>query len=129
LNGGETISITIATSNPFLPSLPSDEPLNPGDVIFYWHELFVCGNPVGERYGTIRDIDPDRDPILRLNTMDPLQSTHRVKRVKIMQSDGTLVENAAATWKEISEYRIKKSAEAPYQISREGAGVGSILGR
>jgi hypothetical protein len=61
--------------------------------------------------------------------MDPLQSTHRVKCVKIMQSDGTLVENAAATWREISEYRVKKSAEAPYQISRKGARVGSILGR
>jgi hypothetical protein len=77
--------------NLFCPLPPSEEELCPGDVIFYWHELYVCGNPMGERNATIRDIDPDRDPMLRLETMDPLSWSHRVKRVKVMQPDGTLL--------------------------------------
>jgi hypothetical protein len=41
----------------------------------------------------IRDVDPDRCLILRLYTMDPLHQTHKVKWVKIMQPDGTLIYN------------------------------------
>jgi hypothetical protein len=30
--------------NPFIPVPPGDEPLCPGDVIFYWHDLFMWRN-------------------------------------------------------------------------------------
>lgn len=70
--------------NPFIPVPPGDEPLCPGDVIFYWHDLYMCRNPMGERYATIQDGDPDRYPILRLDTMDPLSNMHRVKRIKVI---------------------------------------------
>jgi len=70
--------------NPFIPVPPGDEPLCPGDVIFYWHDLYMCRNPMGERYATIQDGDPDRYPILRLDTMDPLGNMHRVKRIKVI---------------------------------------------
>ncbi len=85
----------------------SDEPLKPGDVIIYWHALYVCGNPMGERYATVREINPDRYLILRLDTMDPLHCTHKVKRVKIMQPDGTLIDNDEPTWREIAEFKIE----------------------
>jgi len=100
-----------------------------GDVIFYWHDLFVCGNPMGRRTATVRDIDPNRDPMLRLDTMDYLRRDHCVQRIKVLQPDGTMVENIDAKWREIQEFRLHKSAPAPYRMSVDGARVGRLLGR
>ena len=100
----------------------------PGDVIFYWHDLFVCGNPMGRRTATVRDIDPHRDPMLRLDTMDYLRD-HCVQRIKVLQQDGSLVENMDAKWREIQEFRLKKSDPASYCMSIEGARVGRLLGQ
>lgn len=103
--------------NPFLSVPPADEPLRPGDIIFYWHELYVCGNPMGERNATIQDVDPDKYPILT-DTMDPLSNTHRVKRVKIMEPYGSLIDNGKPIWREIGEFKLEKSVEVAYQTSR-----------
>lgn len=106
----------------------SDEPLMPGDIIFYWHELFVCGNPLGKRTATIRDIDPDRSPILRLDTQDPLLDTHQVQRIQVLQPNGTLINNPNPQFREIKEYRLKKSRPAPYRMSLNGERVARALG-
>lgn len=70
----------------------------------------------------IRDIDPER----RLYTMDPLQRTHQVKRIKMCQPDGTMLDNEEAAWRDIAEYKLVKSAEALYCRSAEGSRISRI---
>jgi hypothetical protein len=55
--------------------------------------------------------------------MDPLQWTHYEKQMKICHSDGTLIDNEEATWREIVENKLVKSAEAPCYKSMEGSRI------
>ncbi len=68
----------------------SDEPLLPGDMIFYWHSLYPAGDTWGRRTATIRDIDPNHDSPLRLDNVDSLNMYDSVQCYKILQPDGTL---------------------------------------
>ena len=70
----------------------SEEELLPGDMICYWHHIFVTGDPRGWTTATIRDIDPKcKDNPLRLDNMDCLNMYFSVARYKILQPDGTLL--------------------------------------
>jgi hypothetical protein len=51
-----------------------------------------------------------------------------VQRIKVMQPDGTLVDNVNAKFHEIQEFKLQKSEPAPYRMSLEGARVGRALG-
>jgi hypothetical protein len=110
-------------------SKASDEPLLPGDMIAYRHPIFVAGDPRGWRTATIRDIDPKRmsNP-LRLDNMDCLNMYHCVRRHKVLQPDGTLLEipEDQHKWRWIKEFKLKKSKPAPYRMSTEGRRVGSL---
>jgi hypothetical protein len=111
-----------------LISKASDEELLPGNMIAYWHPIFVAGDLRGWRTATIRDIDPTciTHP-LRLDNMDCLNMYESVARYKILQPDGTLVEILEPRrWRWIKEFKLKKSKPAPYRMSTEGARVGSL---
>ncbi len=82
---------------------------------------------MGRTTATIRDIDPERDPILRLDCMDCLMSTQQVQRVKVMQPDGTILDNVNAKFRKIPDFKLKKSEPAPYRMSLEGAKIGRAL--
>ncbi len=59
--------------------------------------------------------------------MEHLDIYHCVSWYKILQPDGTLVENPepqSSRW--IKEFKLKKSKEMPYRMSTEGARVGSL---
>jgi hypothetical protein len=108
-------------------SKATEEPLLPGDMIAYWHPIFVAGDTRGWRTATIREIDPKHNPPLRLDNMDCLNMYHSVSRYKILQADGTLVEvpePRSCGW--IKHFKLKKSKEAPYRMSTEGARVGLL---
>ena len=48
-------------------------------MIFYGSEAYVAGDERGRRYATIRDIDPNHDPPLRLDNMEYLDMYHLVQ--------------------------------------------------
>jgi hypothetical protein len=106
----------------------SEEELLPGDMICYWHNVFVAGNPRGWTTATIRDIDPKRkDNPLRLDNMDCLNMYFSVAWYKILQPDGMLLAvPEPRSWRWIKEFKLKKSKPAPYWMSTEGASVGSL---
>jgi hypothetical protein len=52
--------------------------------------------PMGRMTATIRDIDPERNPILRLDHIDCLSKTQQVQLIKVIQPNGTLVDNVNA---------------------------------
>ena len=83
---------------------------------------------MGRTTATIRDIDPEREPILRLDRMDCLLNWQTVQRIKKMQPDGTLVDTVNAKFREIQEFKLKKSDPAPYRMSLEGERVRRALG-
>ena len=95
-------------------------------MIFYWSEQYVAGDERGRRYATIRDIDPNRDPPLRLDNMECLDMYHLVSRHKILQPDGTLLDNEDGKVGWIREFKLKKSKPAPYRMSTEGARLGAL---
>jgi hypothetical protein len=49
-------------------------------MIFYGGKFFVAGDPQGRRTATIRDIDPKRNPPLRLDNMEGLDMYHTVSQ-------------------------------------------------
>ncbi len=58
------------------------DPLNPGGMIFYYHEAFSVRS-IGERYATVVEIDPDYRPkILSLDNMDVLAHDYQIRRAK-----------------------------------------------
>ena len=83
---------------------------------------------MGRTTATIRDIDPEREPILRLDRMDCLMNYQTVRRIKKMLPDGTLVDTYNAKFREIQELKLKKSDPAPYRMSLEGERVRRALG-
>ncbi len=62
---------------------------------------------------TIRDIDPERDPILMLDCMDCLSKRQQVQRIKVMQPDGTLVDNVNATFERYKSLSCKSQTLLP----------------
>lgn len=88
--------------------------------------MYVAGDERGRRYATIRDIDPNRDPPLRLDNMECLDMYHLVSRHKIRQPDGTLLDNEDGKVGWIKEFKLKKSKPAPYRMSTEGARLGAL---
>ncbi len=75
---------------------------------------------------TIRGINPNHDPPLRLDNMEYLDMYHDVKCIKIWQPDRTLLdkENGKIGW--IRDFKLKKLEPAPYRISTEGARLGAL---
>ncbi len=56
------------------------DPLNPGDMIFYYHEAFGV-RPIGERYASVVEIDTDYRPkILSLDNMYVLAHNYQIRR-------------------------------------------------
>ncbi len=62
----------------------SNEPINPGDVIFYFHPAFVSNTKQAERSATVMEVDPEKDIPLRLSNNDCLEPMKEVKRIKVM---------------------------------------------
>ena len=68
---------------PLGPTKANQEPLRPGDVIQYWHPIFVAGDPQGHRVTQIMAIHPHRtDFVLDLDNGDLLPKDHRIQRVQ-----------------------------------------------
>ena len=85
------------------------EPINPGDMIFYYHEAFGA-RPIGERYATVVEINPDYRPkMLTLDNMDVLAHNYRIRRVK-KNKNGILQDIPDAPSREIREFILKKGS-------------------
>ncbi len=85
------------------------EPINPGDVIFYYHEAFGA-RPIGERYAIVVEIDPEYKPkMLSLDNWDVLAYTYLIRRVK-KNNNGILQDKPNAPFRQIREYVLKKGS-------------------
>ena len=85
------------------------EPINPGDMIFYYHEAFGA-RPIGERYATVVEINPDYRPkMLTLDNMDVLAHNYSIRRVK-KNNNGILQDIPDAPSREIREFILKKGS-------------------
>jgi hypothetical protein len=96
-------------------------------MIFYWSKVYVAGDERGRRIATIRDIDHNHDPPLRLDNMEYLDMYHLVQRYKIQQPDGKILDNektGKVDW--IRDFKLKKSKPAAYRMSTEGARLGAL---
>ncbi len=83
------------------------EPINPGDMIFYYHEAFGA-RPIEERYATVVEINPDYRPkMLTVDNMDVLAHDYSIKRVK-KNNNGILQDIPDAPSRKIREYVLKK---------------------
>jgi hypothetical protein len=84
-----------------------NEEINPGDVIFYYHELFGA-RPEGERTQQVMEVDPSyKMKMLGLDNMDVLPRYHRVKIVK-KYINGILQDYPNGRTREIREFMLHK---------------------
>jgi hypothetical protein len=85
------------------------EPINPGDMIFYYHEAFVA-RPIGKRYATVVEIDPEyKLKMLSLDNWDVLAHNYSIRRVK-ENNNGILQDIPNAPFRQIREYILKKGS-------------------
>lgn len=85
----------------------ANESISPGDVIFYYHELYGARKE-GERTAQVLAIDPDyKMKMLHLDNFDVLPKYHRVKLVKKIYN-GILQDPPSAAFREIREFVLRK---------------------
>ena len=108
------------------------EPLRPGDVVQYTHPVFRAGDKRGQRTATVLSTDPNRTPVLVLDSGDVLPSNDVfVKRIRILDR-GTLVPHDGIM-RPIAMFRMKRRAlkEGDFSVraglQKEMERLGSIL--
>jgi len=84
-----------------------NEEIQPGDLIFYYHELFGARKE-GERSQQLLEVDPsNKMRMLGLDNMDILPQWYRVKIVK-KYNNGILQDYPDSKWREIRECMLHK---------------------
>ena len=108
----------------------SNEPINPGDVIFYWHPAFVSNTKQAERTATVMEVDPEKDIPLRLSNNDCLEPMKEVKRIKVMNC-GVLQDHPRGIFRYIAEFKLVKAGPLPghKRKSMEAVRLENIMGR
>jgi hypothetical protein len=64
---------------------PIQQPLVTGDIIFYWHPIFVCGDKRGMRTANIVEVDPELSLPIMMDNGDRLSRMQSVKRLHYVQ--------------------------------------------
>lgn len=108
------------------------EPVHPGDVIEYFHPLFVFGNERGKRVTTIISVDPRKKSFpLTLSNDETLPSDVKVRRIKILVEDHTNKKRQIdhpGIFREIKDFKLVKLNPIPgLQITTERERVKGIL--
>lgn len=94
----------------------SGGPLQPGDIIFYPSNLFVCGDRWGMRTPKLRvhrSIPILNDKVGQLGMLEQVP-TMKLNIPKIKQPDGMLVDNTDAQSRQIQESKLDQSVPAVY---------------
>ena len=87
--------------------------LQAGDVIEYWHELFVCGDKRGFRREKIVVINTNQDSwVVKCDNGDLLNGMQQVKRV--MVNDCGTLKPHEGEWMCIEDCKLVESIEETY---------------
>jgi hypothetical protein len=90
----------------------SNEPINPGDVFFYYHPAFVSKTTQAERTATVMEGDPEKDIPLRLSNNDCLEPMKEVKWIKVINC-GVLQDHPRGIFRCIAEFKLVKAGPLP----------------
>lgn len=109
------------------------EPIRPGDVIEYYHPLFIFGDKRGLRTATVISVDPkNRNSVLTLNNGESLPIDVKVRRIKTLFTEQktnqrTLIDHKGV-FREIQEFKlVKLNPIKGYDIPTERDRVNHIL--
>lgn len=82
--------------------------LRPGDLLEYYHHVYVAGDTRALRTGTVLSVDPRRDPVIVLDSGDHIPNDARVKRLKRMVR-GKL-QDCQQGFCQVTDFRLSKAA-------------------
>jgi hypothetical protein len=108
---------------------PIWQPLVAGDIIRYWHQMFVCGDQRGRRVARILEVDPELSLPVIVDNGDRLSMMQSVCQVQYVEN-GVMkdVENPVYRW--IEEHELSYSCTKEYAASRktgEAVRVGELI--
>ncbi len=81
----------------------SNEPNNPGDVVFYYHPISICGSKEAERTAPVMEVHPENDIPLWLSNNECLGPMIEVKWIKVMNC-GVLQNHPKGIFRHICEF-------------------------
>jgi len=84
------------------------EPLRPGDIIQYTSPIFVFGDRRGQRIAMVISTDPNREPMLVLDSGDVLPDNIIIKRVQVLEKGRLFPHQGCARC--IEKFILKKRA-------------------
>lgn len=91
-----------------LDAVLSNEPLQKGDIIEYYHSIFVWGDKRGLYRAEVLGVSPNNPwSVLQLSTGYVMDEEDRVRRVKVMR--GGKLEDHPGIWRQINEYTLVAS--------------------
>jgi hypothetical protein len=91
--------------------------LTAGDVIAYYHPIYVCGDPRAYRTTIIQEVDPEKEVVLTLDNGEHLLRDCSVKRLQYVQG-GRMVCVKDPIFQRIGDYKLQ------YSITKDYAQIG-----
>jgi len=97
---------------------PINQPLVAGDIILYWHPMFVCGDKQGRRTSKILEVDPELSLPIIMDNGDRLGRYQSVQRLEYVDNGQMKkLENPTFAW--VEEHQLSYSVTKEYAATRQ----------